>query len=86
MAFEFLQTNKGKRFQGKEIPEEVARLEAKVDTETYYTNGTETNTSSRVTLVDCKDLYPDLVTEETPIGGPDSIMYCLQPDKVFLQG
>ena len=87
LAFEFVQYAPSKekkrsgQFLSKVIPENVAVLEAHVVKET---DGEAERTE--IPLVDCKILYPDMITGETLIGEDDSIMYCLTPDQTLIQG
>ena len=51
-------------FKSKSIPPRVANLIASVHSEDAEGNGKKTD----IDLINCKDLYPDLVTDESYIG------------------
>ena len=75
VGFEFVKYDGS--FNPIEIPENIASLVAKMDTEVNYGDGTyETNTTD-IELIDCRILYPDLITENVLVAGIDSRMFCL---------
>ena len=75
VGFEFVKYDGS--FNPIEIPETIATLVAKMDTEVNYGDGTyETNTTD-IDLKDCRILYPELITENILVAGSDSRMFCL---------
>ena len=65
------------KFTAKEIPLNAGKLTAVVNIED---NETEEDIDHSIEILDCKSIYPELITDNTPIGGPNSVMYCLKPD------
>ena len=79
LAFEFVtyeiaaERGTSGSFSKLEVPASVGQLETTIVTEPE-SGGLE---FTDIPLVDCKTIYPDMITDESLIGGKESTMYCL---------
>ena len=77
-------TNKG--FAPFKLDKTVALLEAEVKQKINTGDGDFDVSSTKLDLFDCAELYPDLIKDDTPIGGPESKILCLDPKLATVQG
>ena len=77
-------TDKG--FVPFELNNTVAILEAEVKQKVNTGDGKFNISSTQLSLFDCAKLYPDLIKVDTPIGGPESKIFCLDPNLATVQG
>ena len=74
-GFEFIYYNG--TFNPFEVPENIASLYVKMETEVNYGDGTFDSNTTDIDLIDCRILYPELITENILVAGSDSRMFCL---------
>ena len=48
-----------------------------METEVNYGDGTFDSNTTYIDLIDCRILYPELITENILVAGSDSRMFCL---------
>ena len=84
IGFEFLYFDGS--FSPFEVPENIAKLVATEETEVFYGDGTSTKEWVEIDLVDCQQVYPDLVTEKVLVAGAKSRMLCLDKNVARIQG
>ena len=48
-----------------------------METEVNYGDGTFDSNTTDIDLIDCRILYPELITENILVAGSDSRMFCL---------
>ena len=52
------------------MPENIAKLKVITRTEVSNSDGTYNYTETELETVDCRFLYPELIKDDTPVGGP----------------
>ena len=57
-----------------------------MDTEVFFGDGNSHEFTTDLSLVDCRVLYPDLVTGSQLVAGEESTMYCFDDQVAQLQG
>ena len=61
------------------MPENIAKLKVITRTEVSNSDGTYNYTETELETVDCRFLYPELIKDDTPVGGPESFIHCIDP-------
>ena len=77
-AFEIVKFEE--KFVPFKVPDNIANLVADLKTNVFKEDGTVEESVTSIELVDCRLLYPELITESIMVGDSTSRMYCLDDE------
>ena len=49
-------------------------------------DGNDEDNETKLEIKDCKILYPELINDNTMIGGNESKLFCFDPEQLKVQG